>query len=232
MLPLLSFIFAILFKTFLFSFFLAITVSIFLSLIFFFLGMNYPKTLIRERRKKIESELPFSSLHLSTLFQTKLSLPTIFRLFTRVTKGEIGRQITLIVHDTEMFGLDVNTALERAIERSPSKQFKEFLWGILSTTLSGGDVGTFLRERSRNLMEDYRRKLYETSHKLSVLLEVYITAIVLGVIFFTILTSVFSGIVGAAGNMIILQFLIIVFFLPLLSLLFLIIIKAMLPTGG
>ena len=61
--------------------------------------------------------------------------------------------------------------------------------------------------------------------------EIYLTAIILGTIFFVILTSIFSGISGAGTNMILLQTLIIFVFLPLLSLGLIVLIKSATPGG-
>jgi len=229
--PLLSFAFGLIFKSFLFSFISGFTASVLLSLVIFFLFTKYPKTIIAEKSKKIDSSLPFAALYLSTISGTKLSLEKIFKIFGKFSKyGEVTEEIEMINRDMEMFGFDVNTAIERATERSPSKKFKDLLWGILSTSTSGGDVTSYLREKSRGLMEDYRRKLMEFSKKMMMLSEIYLTAIILGTIFFVILSSIFSGI-GGANSIIVMQTLLIFVFLPLMSLLFIIMVKATTPGG-
>jgi len=229
--PLLSFAFGLIFKSFLFSFISGFTASVLLSLVIFFLFTKYPKTIIAEKSKKIDSSLPFAALYLSTISGTKLSLEKIFKIFGKFSKyGEVTEEIEMINRDMEMFGFDVNTAIERATERSPSKKFKDLLWGILSTSTSGGDVTSYLREKSRGLMEDYRSKLMEFSKKMMMLSEIYLTAIILGTIFFVILSSIFSGI-GGANSIIVMQTLLIFVFLPLMSLLFIIMVKATTPGG-
>lgn len=230
--PLFSFAFGILFKSFLFSFITGFTTAVLLSLGIFFLFTKYPKTVIMERSKKIDSTLPFAALYLSTIAGTKLSLQKIFRIFGKFSKyGEITEEVEMINRDIETFGFDAHTALERAVDRSPSKNFKDLLWGILSTSTSGGSVTSYLRERSKGLMEDYRRKLTEFSKKMMMLSEVYLTAIILGTIFFVILSAIFSGIGGGARSIILMQTLLIFVFLPLTSFLFIILVKASTPGG-
>ncbi|MEM7825852.1 MAG: type II secretion system F family protein, partial [Candidatus Aenigmatarchaeota archaeon] len=126
---------------------------------------------------------------------------------------------------------DVNTALERAVERSPSKNLRELFWGLLSMNRTGGDINLFLREKAKSFMTEYRRKLYEFSHQLTMFIEIYITAIILGAVFFTILSAIFSGLTGIGSNIILLQFLIIFLFLPVVSLAFIIFIKNITPGG-
>jgi len=230
--PVLSFAFGIIFKSFLFSFITGFTVSVLLSIFIFILFTKYPKTVIMEKSKKMDSGLPFASLYLSTISGTKLSLEKIFKIFGRFSKyGELTEEVEMINRDVETFGFDIHTALERAVDRSPSKNFKDLLWGILSTSTSGGDVTSYLREKSKGLMEDYRRKLMEFSKKMMMLSEIYLTAIILGTIFFVILSAIFSGIGGGTNSIILMQTLLIFVFLPMMSILFIILVKASTPGG-
>lgn len=231
-LPFLSFIFGLFIQTFLFSFITAVTISLFLTVLVFFFFVYYPQTIISQKGKQVDNYLPFASLYLSTVSSTKLPLDKTFKLFAKFSEyGQITDEIATITNDVEAFGIDINTALERAIDRTTSKNFREVLWGILSTIRSGGDVSVYLKEKSKSFMNEYRRKLYEFSHQLTVYIEVYLTTIVLGAIFFTILTAIMSGIGGSTKNIIILQFFLIFVFLPLISTLFILLIKGISPGG-
>ena len=231
--PLLSFIFGLVFQAFLFSFIFSFTISIFLAASFFFLSLNYPKLIAKERAKKIEKDLPFATLFLSTIAGSKLPLYRIFSIFSEFGEyGEINREISDITRGVEAFGMDINTSLQRAIERAPSKNFKDLLWGLLSINKTGGEMDVFLREKSKALMEEYRRKLYEYSRQLMLIIEIYLTAIVLGAIFFTILTAIMGGMAGGGGSLIVIQFLLIFIFIPLITFGLLFVIKSMNPGGG
>lgn len=131
----------------------------------------------------------------------------------------------------EVFGLDANSSLERAIDRSSSKTFKELLWGILSINKSGGDLNVFLKEKSKVLMEEYRRRMYEFSHQLTIYIEVYLTAVIMGAIFFSILTSIMSGLTGMGSESMMLQFVLIFIFLPAISAVFIILIRSATPSS-
>jgi len=230
--PLLSFILAIFLKSFLLSFITSFTISIFLTVVFFLVFINYPRVIMKEKSKNLDNSLPFASLYLSTVAGSKLPLYKTFEIFSKFSKyGEITEEVAAIRNDMDAFGLDVNTALERAIDRTPSKNFKELLWGILSVNRTGGDLNIYLKEKSSSFINEYRRKLYEFSHQLTMLIEIYLTAVVVGAIFFTILTSIMSGITNTGGNIIVLQFLLIFIFLPLISMAFIILIKSQTPGG-
>lgn len=230
--PFLSFIFGIFFQSMILSLITAITISSLLTIVVFYLFTKYPNTIVADRSKKIDTLLPFASLFLSTIAGTKLPLDQVFKIFAKNSKyGEITEQIRMMANDMEVFGLDVHTALQRAVDRTPSKKMKEMLYGLLSTSISGGDVAVYLREKSKTQMEDYRRLINQFSKKITIFIEVYLTAIVLGAIFFIVLTSIFSGISGVGGNIILLQSIIIFVFLPLLSAIFILLVKVSSPVG-
>ena len=231
-LPFLSVIFILLSQNILFSLIFSFTISVFLALTFFYAMMSYPKIVVKERERKLDRKLPFAAIYLSTIAGSKVPLHKTFEIFSKYTEyGEVTEEISRIVTDTKSFGMDINTALERAVDRSPSKNLKELLWGILSMNLSGGNVHAFLKEKAKTYMVEYRRKLYEFSQQLTIFIEIYLTAIILGAIFFTILSAIFGGISGVGGNIIALQFFLIFFFLPLVSAAFIIFIKGISPSG-
>lgn len=229
-LPLLSFIFGLVLQIFLFSFISAFTVSIFATIGLFMFFVNYPKYIIMERAKKIDESLPFASIYMATLAGSQLPLNKQFSIFSKFSEyKEVNEEINEINQDVQLFGLDINTALERAVERTPSKNLKEILWGMLSVTRSGGDLEVFLNEKAKTFLNENRRKIYEFSHQLTVYIEIYLTAIVLGAIFFTILTAITSGISGSGASVLPVQALVIFVFLPVISFIFIGLIKSATP---
>jgi len=230
-LPILSFLLSYKFPIFLFSFLFSITIALFLSALLFFILLKYPKFVSASRSQKIEKDLPFASLYLATISSSKLPLHKTFEMFEKFGKYDaVVSEIKRINENVRNFGLDINTAIEKGIEENPSKKMQEFLWGLLSVSRGGGDVSLFLKERSRSLFEEYRRKLYEFSHSLTVYVEIYLTGVVIGSIFFVILTSIISGISGTPLESIVpMQFFLMIFLLPAVSLLFLFLVKKSSP---
>ncbi len=230
-LPIFSLIFSLLNLGFLFSFFMAITTSFLVCSFFFLMFVNYPKFLIRDKARSIEKTLPFAGIYLSTIASSRLPPHRIFEIFSKFKEyGEVSYEAKRIVTDMKMFGLNVYDSLEKAIDRTPSKELRDLFWTILSTLKAGGDLHVYLSEKSKGFLTDYRRRLDEFSHSLSIYLEIYLTALVLGTIFFIILTSVMSGFTGmVAENIIFVQFFLIFLFVPLISVAFIILIKSSSP---
>jgi len=231
-LPILSYIFSLLGLGFLFSFFLATTTAVLLSAFFYILFINYPKFIIRDKANSIEKTLPYAGIYLSTIASSGLPPHKIFEIFSKFDEyGEFTAETKRIITDIKMFGLNVYESLERAVERTPSRDLRDLFWTILSTLRAGGDLSVYLTEKSQTYLNSYRRRLSEFANSLSVYLEVYLTALVLGTIFFIILTSVMSGFTGASSNIVMLQFFLIFFFIPLISAAFIVLIKTASPGG-
>ena len=216
-LPLLSFIFGFALQNFLFSLAMAFTVSIFATIALFMLFVNSPKYLVHARAKKIDESLPFATIYMATLAGSQLPLTKQFSIFSKFSEyKEVNEEINEINRDVEFFGLDINTALERAVERTPSNNLKEILWGILSNARSGGNLEIFLNEKAKTFLNENRRKIYEFSHQLTIYIEIYLTAIT-------------SGIGGVGSSVLPVQASVIFVFLPGISFVFISLIKSATP---
>ncbi|RKY23327.1 MAG: hypothetical protein DRP62_06115 [Planctomycetota bacterium] len=233
-LPVFSFIFSLLRLGILFSIFMSITISIAICAFFFLIFLNYPKFIVKDKAKAIDRTLPFGGIYLSTIASSGLPPHKIFEIFSEFEEyGELSKEAKAIVNDMKAFGLNVYESMERSIERTPSKELRELFWSILSTLRSGGDLPAFLSEKTKTFLNNYRRKLREFAHSLSVYLEIYLTALVLGAIFFTILTSIMSSLGGVAGtNIVVIQFFLIFLFIPLITVAFIVLIRTASPGGG
>lgn len=202
------------------------------SALFAFLFMyNYPKLTADERKKKIENALPFATLYLAALSRAGLPPNYMFKLLSRFKEyGELSKEAAKISSDTETLGLDITEALTRAIARSPSPTWTELLAGIKTTLTIGGDVGDFLNEKANGFVEGYSRKLQEFSSFLSLLIEIYITLIITGAIFFIIISSVMSSIGAVPVSLLkAANILIVGVGIPMLTAMFIIVAKGVSP---
>jgi len=233
--PLFSFIFSLLKLGILFSIFTAITVSLGISILFFLIFLNYPKFIIGDKAKSIERTLPFAGIYLSAIASSGLPLYKVFEIFSKFDEyGDVSSEAKSIVNDMSAFGLSIKDSLKKAVDRTPSKELRELFWSILSSLESGGNLSTLLDQKSKTFLGDYRRKLEEFSKSLEIFLEVYLTALVLGTIFFTILTSLMSGIGGGITqtSIISIQFALIFILIPLISFGFIVLIRSASPGEG
>ena len=201
------------------------------SLLGFYL---YPSIMMSSRASKIKDTLPFATMYLSTLAGTGTPLPKIFENLSEVDEyGEISKEANNIARDINTFGMDVSEALERSANRSPSEDYKELMWGINHVMTTGGSLREFLNQRSETLMNSYKRRIEEFSEQLSLLVEMYITVVVVGSIIFTSMSAVMSTISQnlAPDQIVAIQIGAIFFGLPLISGMFIILVQGMSPGG-
>ncbi len=191
----------------------------------------YPSHLNAAKRKKIENILYFATVYMSTIAGTGAPPQTIFKVLAQFGEfGEISKVANMIVRDIEVLGMDITDALEHAAERCPSEKLRELLWGMRSTITSGGDLKKFLDEKARGFAQAYKRRLEEFTHTLSLFLEIYITAVVVGSVFILVLTTIMSLIGGFTQQLQTLQLLLILVGLPLITAIYIVMLKSMSPT--
>ncbi|MFO7794389.1 MAG: type II secretion system F family protein [Candidatus Nanohaloarchaea archaeon] len=194
----------------------------------------YPSIMISSRASRIKDTLPFATMYLATLSGTGTPLPKIFQNLSEVDEyGEVSREAENIARDINTFGMDVSEALERSANRSPSEDYKELMWGINHVITTGGSLRDFLNQRAESLMNNYKRRIEEFSEQLSLLVEMYITVVVVGSIIFTSMSAVMSTISQnmTPDQIVALQIGAIFFGLPLISGMFILLVQGMAPGG-
>lgn len=205
---------------------LAVTLSFSMSVILFFIFYSYPKTISKRRAEQIDSALPFAISYMSAIASGNAPPYFMFRTISRIKDyGEIAKEAGIIARNMKMFGMNFSDSIKRESSRTPSKNMKEILWGINTTLLSGGDLKTYLREKADILIDEYRRKIRKYSQDLGMLVEIYLTLIIVGSIFFIVLTSIMGG----GADVIWIQFFIVFIFLPLMSIGFIALVKMRSP---
>ena len=217
---------------------LVIIIPIF-AIVAFFVGFTfsilffrtYPSLVVASRARKIENALYLATIYMATIATSGVNPLTMFSLLAKYKEfSEISKEAADIVQYVRGLGMDLATALHIKAMNSPSREWKELLEGIRSIIVEGGDLEQFLYEKAHQYIQDFKRKLVEYTNSMQVILEIYITLIIVGVIFVLILTTILGSIMGGSMKMIqqIQMFLILVF-LPLSALMFILLLKAMNP---
>ena len=225
------------FLSFIFGFFvepvlsilMALTLSIGISTVLFFIFYTYPATVARNRASNIEKAIPFALSYLATLSSSKVQPVVLFKALGQFKEyGQLAKESKEIANNVEIFGLTLSDAIKTQAKVTPSKKFRDILWGINSIILSGGDLTSYLSGKSEEAMNDYRSKIRKFSQEISLYLEVYLTLIITGTIFFIVLTSIIS-VVSSGIETVLTQTFVTFILLPLLSIMFLILVKSRSP---
>jgi len=215
------------------SFMFSLSVSLFFSIVTFFLFYIYPSLRVSERKRKIDFVLPFATIYLATASGGNAPHYVMFKVLGEFEEfGELSKESLKIGRDCESFGLSIQEAIKNVAARSPSEEFKELLWGISTTLSAGGNLTQYLHEKSVNFMQDYRRTLEKYNASVTTMLQVYLTLVIVGSIFFIVMTAI-MGVFGLAEGfrelIVLSQFLVVFFGLPMISMGFIFVIKRMSP---
>ena len=225
----LAFIFGLIRFSVISAILLSVTLSLTISGILFFLFYSYPTTAAKSRQSRIKKILPFAVSYMATIASSRLPPIVLFRTLANFKEyGQIAEEATNISRDVDVFGMTFSAAIRKQAKRSPSTEFRELLWGINSIIASGGDLSFYLKQKSEELMNDYRRRIRKYAQDLSLFVEIYLTLIITGSIFFIVLSSIISAISGGLGTIFVQAFVVFVL-LPLLSIGFIVIIKSISP---
>lgn len=231
--PLVTIITSIILKDILLAVLFSFTLNVVIILIIFFAFYTYPSLVAGRRKKDIESALPFATTYMATIASSGAPLITMFRVISQFKEyGEFSTEAEKIYRDVEVFGMDLVGALRKTASRTPSEELKELLWGLDNIITSGGDIGGYLHEKSRIFIAEYGRRLEQYSKTLSILIEIYLTLVLVGSVFFIIITALMSliGGGGMGGYLAFIQFLVIFIVLPFMSIGFIFLVKTIYPS--
>ena len=224
-----SFIFGIIGIDPLLAVFFSLTLSMSIAGILAFLFYTYPGTSSRGRENNIQKSLPFAVSYLASIATKNMSPVFFFKTLGQFKEyGEVAKDSKNIVRDVEVFGMSIHSAIKKRADRTPSKEFKELLWGINNVYDSGGNITLFLKQKGDSLMSDYRRRIKKYAQNLSLFVEVYLTLIIIGAIFFIVLSSVIAAITSGSETALIHTFVVFIL-LPVLSVGFIALVKSISP---
>ncbi|MFQ5648170.1 MAG: type II secretion system F family protein, partial [Candidatus Aenigmatarchaeota archaeon] len=185
--------FAIVFTAY--SYTLSIIISAILTGAVFFLGYWWPSLKAAGMKKEIDRSLPFASFYMTTTASSGINPVDIFKVLS-LRKGIIGNEAKKIYTNVSTLGTSLTTVMQRTAARSPSPDFADLLWGMMSVITAGGDLAAYLRGKTETLMSKYRRSLNDYAKAITLYTEIYITLVIVGSLFFIVLISIISPMTG------------------------------------
>ncbi|MFH1127273.1 MAG: type II secretion system F family protein [archaeon] len=195
---------------------------------------TYPSVIVSDRKKRIDDSLPFATLYLATISGSGTPPIAMFRALANFKEyGEISKEAERIIEETDVLGVNLALAIENAANRTPSDHLRDIFWGIKSILVVGGDLQRFLHEKAISTMQEYKRRLAQFTQQLSMYIEMYITVVIVGSVFFMVLTTIMGSMSADPKTTVFIvaaQFLVSFIFLPLASFGFMILIKGIAPS--
>jgi len=169
--------------------------------IIYFIYTSIPTLKASIRKSAIDLSLPHAVIYLYALSRGGMNLLDIFRSLSTYSYiyGTSAEEFGNIVKDIEYFNHDMPTALRNASIRTPSEKFKDFLDGMDSVIISGGNITTYLKSKSEQYQSIAVREQKNFMETLGILAEVYISVFVAGPLFL-ITILVILGLIGPGAT--------------------------------
>lgn len=189
-------------------------------------GYYYPSLKASGIKKEINKSLPFAAFYMTTIASSGANPVDIFKILS-FRKGVIGEEAKKIYTNVKTLGLNLVDVLQKTATNTPSPDFADLLWGLVSVITAGGSLENYLKTKTETLMNKYRRMLNDYAKAITLYTEIYITLIIVGTLFFIILTAIMSPLTGM--GVLAIQTFLVFFFVPLISLGFIILLKTISP---
>ena len=192
-----------------------ILISFGLGFLVYFFHFLIPSSKAKSRGKKIDSRLPYALNFISAMSAAGITPhETFISLSKQGIYGEVREESARIARDISLLGMDIITAIKRAIDRTPSQKFKEFLQGAVVTITSGGALKPYFVAKADQYMRENRQNQKQFLETLGVMAEAYVTAAVAGPLFVMIIIPLMMIIQSGGSQLIILY--IFIFIAPVL----------------
>lgn len=161
------------------------------------LGLSNPQSKAKSRSKDINLRLPYALNYVAAMASAGVIPTEIFQsLSKQKIYGEVAREAAWIYKDIAIHGRDIVTALRRAIDRSPSTKFQEFLQGAITTITSGGDLKEYFQAKAVRYQWENRQDQKAFIDTMGLMAETYVTVAVAGPLFMMVMMAIIAIING------------------------------------
>jgi flagellar protein FlaJ len=196
-------------------------------LVVYKLFMFYPAIMAGDRKRNIDTMLPYAVNYMSAMSGAGVLPVELFRsLANNRLYGQVSVEFRFLVRDLEVLGYDLVTAMKNLSATTPSLMMQDFLQGAVTVVTSGGQVETYFQIKADQYIVENRQHQKEFLETLGLLGETYVTAFVAGPLFLIVVMSIMS-IMGSAQM--IFLYLIIYALIPIGSVMYVILISSLTP---
>ncbi len=182
------------------SYLIAAGVLVLTPLSVYFALKYSPSSKANRRATKIDKKLADAMSFIASMASANINIDMIFKeLAKQPLYGEISEEAKWITRDTEILGLDILTALNRAADRCPSDNFREFLQGVVTTSTSGGKLKPYFKSKMEEYQDERKLQVQQNMETLGMLAESFVTVVVAFPLFLVVIMAI-SSIMGMGGD--------------------------------
>lgn len=170
-----------------------LAIALVLTSIIFFLVLSYPANVASSTRKKIETELPFAASHMAAIASSKVEPSKIFSIIALTKEYKaFSIEIRKIVNQINIYGYDLTTALRNVSKATSSRKLGDLLNGMATTITTGGDLTTYLNEKAKNLLLDYKLSRERYTNVIGMYSDIYTALLIAAPLIFMLILAIMS----------------------------------------
>jgi len=178
-----------------------IGISFVIGAFVFLIVYSYPGAEKKGMSNRIDEELPFIALHMSSIAGSGLEPSKIFEVVIADKESpNIKKEFKKIINQINLYGYDIITALKNVARDNPSKKLAELLSGMASTISEGGDLAEFLKKRAETLFFDYKLVREKYTKLAETFMNIYISIVIMAPMIFSLM-MILIGVSGFGGGM-------------------------------
>lgn len=187
-----------------------------LGIMVYLLALVLPDVRASQRARKVDAKLPYAINYLSTMASAGATPQVLFAgLARQPVYGAIAQEAAWISRDLSVLGKDILAALGAASERTSSARLQDLLQGIVTTLSSGGDLKSYLNNKSEQFLSENRQDQRRFLDSLGVLAESFVTVVVAAPLFLIIILSVLTTFGGSVEDSLLLGYALVFLLIPL-----------------
>jgi len=139
----------------------------------------YPSTERKSLSRRIDQELPFAVIHMSSISGSGIEPSEIFKIIGLSREYPALRvEIRKVLNQINIYGYDLTTSLNNVASATPSQKLADLLNGIATTINSGGDLSTFFEKRAETLLLNYRLERERYTKVAETFMDIYISVVI------------------------------------------------------
>jgi flagellar protein FlaJ len=148
-------------------------------LIAFITTYFYPSLEKKASEGKINQELPFATIHMSSISSSMIEPSKIFDIIIQTKEyPHIEKEFTKLINEINVHGYNLVNALRNRALYCPSSRLSELFNGLATTITSGGDLPDFFEKRAQSLLFEHKLEREKEIRASETFMDIYISVVI------------------------------------------------------
>jgi len=145
----------------------------------FFILYYYPSAEKNSISSRIDEELPFAVIHMSSISGSGIEPSEIFKIIG-LSKDYpfLRKEIRKVLNQINIYGFDLVTALNNVSKSTANPRLAELFIGLSTTINSGGDLSDFFQKRADSLLTTYKLEKERAIKVAETFMDIYISVVI------------------------------------------------------